>query len=207
MSIVLYAASWVNCKVYATQQLLIVCDNIFSISTSNSNNRAGFLVWGNSLFYASVIPRMLDCIFMWKRQLAYFLLWFLNHKLREDEEICHNSCKSKAILENRLNSLQYFSHLKRCTSWRYVEISAMEISVIPESEHHTRLWFLWWVSDCSHVRKKRKKCKLPQLSAVWDLSSSISDFNRSSASCSADICMSRTFCHHPTDNKNSHRLK
>lgn len=123
MSIVLYAASWVNCKVYATQQLPIVCDNIFSTSTSNSNNRAGFLVWGNSQFYASVIPRMLDCIFMWKRQLAYFLLWFLNHKLREDEEICHNSCKSKAIHKNsltRYSTLAISKDVQPEDVWRFL---------------------------------------------------------------------------------------
>lgn len=150
---------------------------------------------------------MLDCISMWKRQLSYFLLWFLNHKLREDEEFCHNSCKSKAILENRLNSLQYFTNHNKCTAGRCVEISAMGISVISECEHHVRGEVIRWEVIHLYARKKGKKCTFPHLCAIWHLSSSTSGFNRPSTSYPADICISRTFCHHPTENENSHRLK
>lgn len=119
----LYAVLWVNCKVYATQLLPIVWDIIFSTSTSNSNNKAGFFAWGNRLCYAGVIHTMLDCCFMWKRQLSYFLLWFLNHKFREDEEICHNSCKSKAIHKNsltRYNTLLISTDVHLEDMWRFL---------------------------------------------------------------------------------------
>lgn len=149
---------------------------------------------------------MLYCIFMWKRQLSYFLLWFLNHKLREDEEICHNSCESKAIHKTSLTHYSTLAISKDVQPEDVWDFCYGDIRYSPKWTPYKTLILVMGIRSFT-CEEEMEEVKLPQLSAVWRLSSSTSDFYKPSTSCSADICMSRTFCHHPTESENSHRLK